>query len=303
MANPDSSAAQPQAASELPTDGKPEPIVAAERTVWRLAFIDFPWDINKALEFALLRTYAVPSISGLLARTGEFEHRTAKRYDDTALLIREALRNGLDSERARRAFARINGMHTRFRIANDDYLYVLSTFVFSPIDWIEKYGRRAMDEAERQAWFVYWNEFGRRMRISGLFDTIDQFRAFARDYEARHFVYAPTNRLIAERTIDLVLSMYHVPRALQPSARPLALAICDPPLVAALGFPEPAPILRKLAGAALRMRRAVLRRLPPNRAPNWLAVGAGTYPNGYSIEELGTFPPSAAERTVTESVR
>ena len=129
-----------RSSSDLPPDGKPEAVAAAEKTVWRLTFVDFPWDINKALEFALLRTYAVPSISGLLARTGEFEQRTAKRYDDTALLIREVLRNGLDSDNARRSFARINGMHGRFRIAPEDFLYVLSTFVFSPIDWLKASG-------------------------------------------------------------------------------------------------------------------------------------------------------------------
>ena len=30
---------------------------------------EFPWDIEKALEFALFRTYAGPSISALLAET------------------------------------------------------------------------------------------------------------------------------------------------------------------------------------------------------------------------------------------
>jgi hypothetical protein len=121
-------------------------------------------------------------------------------YDDTALLIREVLRNGLDSDRARRSFARINGMHGRFRIAPEDFLYVLSTFVFSPIDWLEAYGRRPMSVAERQDWFIYWNEFGRRMSVSGLFDTISEFRAFARDYEARRFVYAPANRRAHNRS-------------------------------------------------------------------------------------------------------
>src|SRR5208283_1053900 len=211
MTRSDSSAPQPLAASELPANGKPEPVLAAEKTVWRLTFVESPWDINKALEFALLRTYAVPSISGLLAGTGEFERRTAKRYDATALLIREVLRNGLASDRARRAFARINGMHGRFRIANDDFLYVLSTFVFSPIDWLEAYGRRPMSHAERRDWFIYWNEYGRRMGISRLFATIDQFRDFTLDYESRRYVFAPTNRLIAERTIDLMLSTYFVP--------------------------------------------------------------------------------------------
>jgi hypothetical protein len=31
-----------------------------------LSSLEFSWDIERALEFALFRTYAVPSISGLL---------------------------------------------------------------------------------------------------------------------------------------------------------------------------------------------------------------------------------------------
>ena len=149
-AAPDSK--QPFAASEydLPAGQKSPDLVRAERTVWRLAHIHFPWDINKALEFALLKTFAVPSISGLLDRTGEFSSRPLKRYDDTALLIREVLSNGLDSDRAMRAFTRINDMHGRFRIANDDFLYVLSTFALSPIDWLERFGRRAMTDEEKE---------------------------------------------------------------------------------------------------------------------------------------------------------
>ena len=68
----------------------------------------FSWDIERALEFALFRTYVVPSISGLLARTWEFANRPAKRYDDTELLLSEPLENGLDSLRGRTAIARIN---------------------------------------------------------------------------------------------------------------------------------------------------------------------------------------------------
>jgi hypothetical protein len=293
MTEPDSLTPQPQSPDELPSDGLPERLVAAERTVWRLTYVEFAWDIRKALEFALLRTYAVPTISGLLTRTGEFEHRTAKRYDDTALLIYEVMRSGLASERAERAFGRINAMHGRFRISNDDYLYVLSTFAFTPIDWLAAHGRRAMTEAERQYWFLYWNEFGRRMGIDGRLETYDAFRAFARDYERTRWTFAPSNRRISERTIDLVLSMYFVPRALHALARPLALAICEPDLVAALGFPEPAPWLRRIAAGALGARRALLARLPAPTALRPNDIGRVTYPEGYNIEELGTFSQKA----------
>jgi hypothetical protein len=70
----------PASDSELPAGQKSPDLVRAERTVWRLAHIHFAWDINKALEFALLQSFAAPSNSGLLDRTGEFRNRTLKRY-------------------------------------------------------------------------------------------------------------------------------------------------------------------------------------------------------------------------------
>ena len=71
------------------------------RIAFLLATCEFPWDTERALEFALFRTDAVPSISGLLAGTGEFERRPRKRYDDTELILAEILENSLDSPRGR----------------------------------------------------------------------------------------------------------------------------------------------------------------------------------------------------------
>ena len=103
---------------------------------------EFPWDYTRALEFALFRTYCVPSISRLLAATGEFEKRPQQRYDDTALLMAEIAAHGYDSPRGRAALRVVNRAHGRYAIANDDMLYVLSTFVFDPIAWLARYGWR-----------------------------------------------------------------------------------------------------------------------------------------------------------------
>ena len=58
-----------------------------ERDAQRIVFLDasfeFPWDTERALELAFYRTYAVPSIAGLLGETGESARRPQKRYDDT----------------------------------------------------------------------------------------------------------------------------------------------------------------------------------------------------------------------------
>ncbi len=282
---------QPLCSSErdLPPGEKTPELVRAERTVWRLSHVDFAWDVNKALEFALLQTFAVPSISGLLHRTGEFSNRTLKRYDDTALLIREVMSNGLDSDRARRAFARINDMHGRFRIANDDFLYVLSTFAFTPIDWVDRFGWRKMTEDERQDWFLYWREFGARMGIAGLPGDMDAFRNFASTFEKERFKPAPSNRAIAQATIDLILREYFAPPLAYPAGRAFVMALCAPHLVTALGFAAPSAAVRFLANSVMGTRRAILRRLPANRKPKQIQFGRKTYPEGYNIEELGTF--------------
>ncbi len=54
--------------------------------------LEFPWDMNQSLSFALFRTYAVPSIGRLLDETGEFARDTQRRYDDTGLLLDEPSR-------------------------------------------------------------------------------------------------------------------------------------------------------------------------------------------------------------------
>src|SRR5215470_9620971 len=127
-----------------------------EAIAQRLARYDFPWDMTRALELALFRTFASPRIARLLAATGEFEARARRRYDDTDLIVSLILEDGLTGERGREAIARMNEIHGRFRIANRDFLYVLSTFVFEPLRWIDRFGWRRLSEAERECWFQFW---------------------------------------------------------------------------------------------------------------------------------------------------
>jgi hypothetical protein len=60
---------------------------------------EFPWEIMRSLEVALMRTFCVPSISALLDKTGEFKLRPQKRYDDTGLLTAEIVKWGYESVR------------------------------------------------------------------------------------------------------------------------------------------------------------------------------------------------------------
>ncbi|MCR8827930.1 oxygenase MpaB family protein [Pseudosulfitobacter koreensis] len=266
-----------------------DPEVDFEEIARLLYAYEFSWDIERALEFALFRTYAVPSISGLLAKTGEFERRPRKRYDDTEIILAEVIEHGLDSDRGQRSVARMNAMHARYRISNADMLYVLTTFICEPIRWLDRFGRRPMTPHETQGWFLYYRNLGSRMGIASLPDSLDDAYRYNLDYEAENFQFTETNRRIAQSTLDLLLGFY-LPRFLVPLGRPVVHALLDTPLSESMGFARPPAWLRRAVPAGLRLRASLLRRLPLRRRPRRLTqVSRPTYPGGYAIEHLGTF--------------
>jgi hypothetical protein len=258
-----------------------------ERIVFLLTYQLFPWDIERSLELALFNTYAVPSISGLLARTREFLQRPRKRYDDTELLLAEIGENGFESTNGAAALERINAMHGRFKIANDDFLYVLSTFVFQPIEWMAAYGARAFTAKEERAWLRYYQELGRRMGISAIPESLEDFKQFQSEFEQQRYSFAETNRAVARATIDLVVGMY-VPGWLIPLGRPVAMALCSKRLIAALGFALVPGWLVFAVQGAMRLRGIALHWLPePKRLRRITTRRNPTYPGEYAIHELG----------------
>lgn len=256
---------------------------------------EFCWDSTRALEIALYRTYCVPSISALLDRTGEFYSQTQRRYDDTAILIAEMCEWGYESGRGKEALERTNWAHGHFKIANDDFLYVLSTFVFEPIRWIDCFGWRPTCRNEKLGYYYFWHEVGRRMGILDIPPTYEAFEEWARDYERRTFRFCDTNRKIGEATRDLFASWY--PRPLKSVVRQAIYALLDDDMLLAFGFPRPLPALRALIGGLLWLRGRIVRCLPPRREPSFFTDRPNrTHRSGYEIGALGPPRLVAAER-------
>ncbi|MEU7173500.1 oxygenase MpaB family protein [Micromonospora tulbaghiae] len=262
--------------------------------IYRLsAGYEFPFDYQRALELALLRTFCVPGISALLDATGEFRLRAQQRYDDTALLMAELLEHGYDSPRGREALRVVNRAHGRYAISNDDMRYVLSTFVYEPIDWLDRYGWRPLHEHERLAAFHYYRAVGARMGIRDVPADFAAFRAFKDAYERETFRRTPSNERVAAYTLDLFASWYPAP--LRPAARLAVRALLPPEMRAAFGLPAAPRPLTALVGGALRARAAVVRLLPARtvsrltRAPRNRTYPG--YPRGYRPADLGAPPP------------
>jgi hypothetical protein len=265
-----------------------DPVRDHQRIVFLCTCYEFPFDTTRALEFALFRTFCVPSIGRLLDDTGEFRERAQKRYDDTDIIVSELMEHGYSSERGGRALARMNAQHGRFKIANDDFRYVLSTFIYEPIRWNERYGWRPMCDNEHLAFFYFWRAVGERMGIRDIPADYAVFERYNIDYERRNFRSSEASRRVGAATIEMFASWF--PRFLRPLVRRAMYAMMDDPVINGFGFPRPSPAMRALVTAALRMRARLLRLLPARRRPRLRTeMRHRSYPDGYHIEELG--PP------------
>ncbi|WP_329811820.1 oxygenase MpaB family protein [Streptomyces sp. GSL17-113] len=263
-------------------------------TIYRLiASYEFPWDIARALELALYRTYAVPSIGKLLAETAELTDRTQKRYDDTALLLDAVVEHGFDSVDGRTAIRRMNQMHGAYDITNDDMRYVLCTFVVVPKRWLDSFGWRRLTQHELRAVTHYYRTLGRHMGIKDLPGSYEEFERCLDAYEEAHFGWDEGGRSVSDATLDLVASWY--PRPLAPLVRGASLALLDESLLRAFRYTPPGPLARELTRSALRLRARGVRLLPPRRRPHYARQNREVrsypgYPAGYRVADLGTFP-------------
>jgi hypothetical protein len=250
---------------------------------------DFAQDMEISLGLAFFRTFAVPSIARILDETKQFENFGQKRYDDTALLLAEFLENGLDSDRGREAIRRMNQIHSRYDIANDDFIYTLTTFIFEPIRWIDRYGWRPLVEKEKLAAFYMWRSVGLMMGIRELPETYEAMERFNIEYERKTFRYTPESERVSRATLKVLVGFLPPLPFVGELACQGVYALLDEPLRQAVGFPAAHPLVQAAVEAAFRARALALRHLGPvTTEPQYVTKRRfATYPNGYKIAELG----------------
>jgi ER-bound oxygenase mpaB/B'/Rubber oxygenase, catalytic domain len=257
-----------------------------------LATVEFPWDINQALSFALFRTYAVPSVGQVLFDTGEFTERVQKRYDDTTLLLDAVLEHGFDSAPGRNGIRRVNQMHGNYDISNDDMRYVLATFVVTPVRWIEHYGWRRLTHNEVVGATNYYRRLGTLMGIKGIPATYTEFVRFLDEYEATHFAYNAGARKVADSTLDLMTTFPPNNRAPKWLINIFARSLMDDSLLRAFAYRRPPRPVRALSRGALKARGRLVRFFPVRKQPMYARdlPNIRSYPGGYDLQQLGTFP-------------
>ena len=216
--------------------------------------LEFPFTYEKALQFALFRTYGIPSISRLLVQTGQFSEKTTatKRYTDTTVLIAEFLQFHPTSERSIEAIGRMNFIHSQYqksgKITNDDMLYTLSLFACEPVRWIDRFEWRTLEDFEKCAIGTFWKAIGDAMGICYLklksgghggdwadgLQWLEEVMDWGKEYEKEHMVRDLNNKKIADETVGILL--WSLPESLKPFGRNVVSALMDDRLRTAMMY-------------------------------------------------------------------
>ena len=257
-----------------------------QRIVFLLKAYEFPSDLTHALEMGLYHTYGSRTVAKLLDNTREFENFGQKRYDDTYILIAQFMEAGWDNVLGARALTQVAKAHARFAIKNEDYLFVLWTFIDFPIQWMKKYGWRKFTEHEEKAWYCYWLKIGEHMEIHSLPEKKRDFAQFVENYERREMIPNQYSERVSMATVRIMQGW--LPKILQPLVMPLAACLSQPRFLQAINYEQPNFLLRFFVHGTLKLRGFFKRLISFDRFPDLISKNYyRTYPDGkYEIEKL-----------------
>lgn len=220
-----------------------------QRSIFQL---EFPFTAEKALQFALFRTYGIPTISKLLTATSQLSSANSapKRYVDTEILIQEFMGHAPTSKRTLEAVSRMNYLHSGYQksgqLLDDDMLYTLALFAHEPARWINQYEWRQLEDFERCAIGTFWKSIGDAMGIgyeklkSGKDGWVDglhwmeEIGDWAEEYEKRCMLPNINNKITADQTVALLL--WNIPPALKGIGTHLVSALMNDRLRTAMMY-------------------------------------------------------------------
>jgi hypothetical protein len=221
---------------------------------------DFPLEIRLGAGLALFRVFAIPRISGVLAGTRAWERRPGQRLDRTVDLLSALVEQGYDSGPGAAALARLNAVHARHAIPNEDFVYVLTAFVTEPARVIARCGKRPLSPIELTAASVFWREVGVRMGIRDIPRSFAAMQQFQAEYEATHRGPAASNLRTAEGALAGMSRM--VPAPLRRAVRETVLALLDPEVRRACGLEDGGRPIGVMLDCVLSARRKFFSWLP-----------------------------------------
>jgi hypothetical protein len=254
----------------------------------QLLLKEFPVEFLLAAEVAQLRSFTFPHGTRLLHAAGEFEKHSLKRLDDTRAILYEMGRDSFYSPRAEKMAGHLNQIHGFYKIPNDEYLHTLSTFIFDPWEFINRYGWRKLTRNEELCIYNIYYRMGELMNIKDIPGSFEEYWQWKLAYEAEHQAYAEANHQVAGGLIIGIKKL--LPAVLSPFVLPFVLSLIDQRFAELLGYRYPNRLVRGFFQGFMWCRRLVTRYFTLWDVLDFETVFFGTfksYPNGYNPLKLG----------------
>lgn len=284
-------------------DTQEMPLPVAQDIYDSLMHAEFPFWFWKGIELALFRTYAIPTISSLLAKTSRLVAPEAlpRRYVETEVLFLEFALRRWGTVPWLQATARTRAIHAGYRksgaVREEDMLFTLAALATQPVTLVEQLEWRRLNEAELCAigtlyramadafdidYSTYLAPYVDKKPSTGLLglDFYYALHDWQKAYEARAMVYTPQNRVLCDAAVGLLL--WGVPGASVRQFVTTALTtIMDDSLREAMGFPRTPVWIAKITTSLLEARRWLLRYMCPPR------------PDAFKIQRWKDLDPSS----------
>jgi hypothetical protein len=256
-----------------------------------------PIGVHAGLLLGFSRQVAVPSIARVIYRGGGGDtlRDIARRIDDTLALFGAFLKWGPSSPAGRAAIARMERIHARFPITDEQKRYTLATLIFEPDRIAEHLGLDQFTDGQREAIWRFWLGVAEQMPLGGLPAMPAELRRWMLDYEREHWRYTNDGRRVVERFFEDWTTRWF-PRPARELGRQILLAMMDDALRAALRLEAPSKHLQRLVRASARASSPLMLVRPYRSDRSWQDYFGRHHPGTPDFERLGHRDEAMAAR-------
>jgi hypothetical protein len=247
-----------------------------------------PIGVHAALLIGFSRQVAVPSIARVIYRGGGGDtlHDVARRIDDTLALFGAFLKWGPSSPEGQAAIARMERIHARFPITDEEKRYTLATLIFEPDRTARHLGVDQFTAGQREAIWRFWCSVAEQMPLGGLPATSEELRRWMLDYEREHWRYTNDGRRVVERFFEDWTTRWF-PRPARHLGRQVLLATMDDSLRATLQLEAPSRHLERLLRVSARASSPLTLIRPIRSDRSWLDYFGRHHHGAPDFERLG----------------
>ncbi|HJR90245.1 MAG TPA: oxygenase MpaB family protein [Aeromicrobium sp.] len=205
---------------------------------------------HTAYSVAFVRQMAVPRIARTVYRTGtgDMMANVRRRNDHTLVFFGEMIRHGHSSPAGRRVIDRMEEIHARFGVRDDDKLFTLASLTFEGSRILGDLGLTLFTPAEDVAHYNFWRGVGEVMGL-GVPGSRDDFLAWTHAFEREQLAASDAGREIL-RQVMLDWQRWF-PGALRGCSDPVFVALLGPELRTLFGFSDPPPWATRFIRLAL----------------------------------------------------